>query len=374
MVVVINIDLLFRAYLGEENNYLPDIFNHITHHNPKHKFVFIGDKTSLQQFAERENVIGREIRPKYKHPLLMKGWYAVKLPTLLKKYKADLFVSFDGFCSLITKIPQCLILDELSFLHYPQGIKKRNLGFYKKNMAKYINKANRVITFSTFSKRTIAEHCKIHGEKVYVINKGVKENFLALPEEEKTTVKNKYTSGREYFIYAGPFYSKENLLILLKAFSVFKKRQQTGMKLLLAGKSISGNEQFLKSIASYKYRDDVVLTGPVPENEMAKIIASAYVFVSPFLYESAEIKLAEAIKCNVPVIAALHSAAQEVAGNAALYADVTDYHDLADKMMVLYKNENLHKELIEKSKEIALTYNWAGANNLLWKRILETAG
>lgn len=372
MVVVININLLFGENIHEEYNYLAGFFKNVARNNPQHEFVFIGEKAHLLQFVDDKNVIGKENLPKYNNPLFWKWRYNVKVPAILKKYKAGLFVSFDGFCSLKTKTPQCMILDDLAFLHYPQGIKKYNSFFYRKNLSKFIKKANRIITFSAFSKKEITDYCKIPTEKIHVVYKGAKEIFHPIPEEEKTVIKTKCTNGKEYFVYAGTLHPKKNLLNLLKAFSIFKKRQQTGMKLVLAGKSVSGNESFIKNLASYKYRDDVVLTGPVGENELAEIIAAAYGFVSPALYDSYESRIVEAIKCNVPVIAASNSAAQEIAGEAVLYADVTSHLDLAEKMMLLYKNENLRKELIEKGKILANSYSWEVEADELWNRIHET--
>ena len=39
---------------------------------------------------------------------------------------------------------------------------------------------------------------------------------------------------------------------------------------------------------------------------------------------------------------------QEIAGDAALYADANDHTAIADSMMRLYKDENLRNHLIEK--------------------------
>lgn len=374
MIIVVNINFLFGENIHGEYNYLPGLFRSITRSNPQHEFVFIGEKSCLQQFVDEKNVMIKEVRPMYGYPLLWKWWYNVKVPAILKKYKAGLFVSFDGFCSLKTKIPQCMILDNLAFLHYPQGVKKYSLFFYKKRLPQFIRKTNCVITFSAFSKKEIAGYCKVSPEKIHVVYKGVKEIFHSIPGEEKAVIKNKYTKGKEYFVYAGLLHQRKNLVNLLKAFSIFKKRQQTGMKLVFAGKSAPGNESFLKSLASYKYRDDVVLTGSVQEDELVKIIASAYGFVCPSFYEDFGAGVAEAMKCDVPVIAANHSAAREVAGEAALYADVTDYHDLAEKMMLLYKNENLRKELIEKGRFITTSYKWDETADMLWKKIFEAVG
>ena len=60
----------------------------------------------------------------------------------------------------------------------------------------------------------------------------------------------------------------------------------------------------------------------------------------------------EAMQCDVPVITPSDSAMQEIAKDAALYADANNHTDIADKMMLLYKDENLRKELIQKGRQL----------------------
>jgi hypothetical protein len=111
-------------------------------------------------------VFGKNVKavvtgPPARHPLLWKLWYDFRIPSVLKKYKADIFVSCDGFCSLTTKIPQCLVLHDLAFLHYPSFINRSHLLFYKRYTPKFLEKAGSVATVSEFSKKDILAHYKI---------------------------------------------------------------------------------------------------------------------------------------------------------------------------------------------------------------------
>ena len=158
---------------------------------------------------------------------------------------------------------------------------------------------------------------------------------------------------------------------LLKAFSLFKKRQQTGMKLVFIGRLAWKYESFTASLKTYKYRNDVVLTWYVPEEELVNIIGAAYGMVYPSLFEGFGVPVLEAMKCEVPVITSYGSAMQEIAKEAALYADPAHHTDIADKMMLLYKDENLRKEMIQKGKQVIKEYNWDNTAALLWQCILK---
>lgn len=369
MIIAVNTRFLLPDYLEGYGNFIYETFKRITQHHPEHQFIFIFDRPHDERFVFGKNVKAVVTGPSARHPLLWKLWYEIKVPSVLRKYKADVFVSCDGFCSLRTKVPQCLVVHDLAFLHYPAAIKKSHLLFYKRYTPKFLSKAISIATVSGFSKQDIVKHYKIDADKIDVVFNGVKEIFLPVSDEDKAATKNKYTDGKEYFVYAGAIHPRKNLISLLKAFSVFKKRQQTNMKLVLAGRLAWKYESFEKDLKSYKYRNDVVMTGYVEETELVKLIGSSYGLVYPSLFEGFGVPVLEAMRCDVPVITSANSAMQEIAKDAALYADVNNHKDIADKMMLLYKDENLHKELVPKGRQVAKQYNWDKTAALLWQCI-----
>ena len=371
MVIAVNTRFLLVDYLEGYGNFIYETFRRITEQHPEHEFIFIFDRPYDKRFLFSNNIKTVVTGPAARHPLLWKLWYDIKVPAVLKKYKADVFVSCDGFCSLGTKVPQCLVVHDLAFLHYPSAIKKSHLLFYKRYTPKFLGKAISIATVSEFSKKDIIAQYGTDAKKINVVYNGVKEVFNPINNEAKATIKNKYTDGKEYFIYAGSIHPRKNLITLLKAFSVFKKRQQTNMKLVLAGRLAWQYESFEKDLKSYKYRNDVVLTGYVEDAVLADIIGAAYAQVYPSLFEGFGVPVLEAMRCDVPVITSADSAMQEIAKDAALYADANSHTDIANKMMLLYKDENLRKELILKGRQIVKQYSWDKTATLLWQSIVK---
>ena len=82
----------------------------------------------------------------------------------------------------------------------------------------------------------------------------------------------------------------------------------------------------------------------------------------------------EAMRCGVPVITSEHSAMQEIAGEAALYADPKDPASIAGQMMQLYKDERMRAALIEKGFVAAARFTWDDTAERLWRAIGETVG
>ena len=369
MKIAVNTRFLLKEYLEGYGYFIYETFKRITAAHPEHEFIFIFDRPYDQRFVFGSNAKAVVTGPPARHPLLWKLWYDIKIPALLRKYKADVFVSCDGFCSLGTKVPQCLMVHDLAFLHYPSLIPKSHLLYYKRYTPKMLAKAKAITTASAFSKNDIIDQYVVSADKINVVYNAAKEIFLPLTDEEKQATKAKYTGGKEYFIYAGAIHPRKNLVNLLKAFSLFKKRQQSSMKLVLTGRLAWKYDSFVKNLKTYKYRDDVVMTGYVGEEEIKKLIGSAYAMVYPSLFEGFGVPVLEAMQSDVPVITSLNSSMQEIAKEAALYADPESPADIAEKMMLLYKDEKLRSQLIEKGRVTGKQYSWEQSAEHLWQSI-----
>ncbi len=369
MIIVINTRSLFSGQPERHRNFIDETFYRIVKEHPEHEFIFVVDKSDEKRFAFAANNTAIHTVPFPSSSLLWKYWYSVKLPAVLKKYKADVLVCGDGCCSLKTKIPQCLLVYDLSFLNKPLVIKKSKAAFLKRNMPKFLVKARSVATITSHLKKTIKDGYQVSGSKIDTVYPGISENFQPLSIEEKIELKNKYTEGKEYFLYSGAIHAGKNLIDLLKAFSLFKKRQQTNMKLVLAGSVAINYNSFSKSLQTYKYRNDVVLTGHLEENELAKLTGASYGLINPCVAEELDVVVLEAMQCNVPVIVANTVTMHEVTKNAALYATASNNKDLADKMMLLYKDEKGRNEMINKGSELIVAFNWDATARLLWQSI-----
>jgi glycosyltransferase involved in cell wall biosynthesis len=371
MRIAVNTRFLLSNYLEGYGYFVFEVFKYLTSTYPEHQFIFIFDRPFDKRFIFSANITPVIVGPPARHPLLWKYWYDVKIPSVLKKYKADVFVSVDGLCSLKTTIPQCLVVHDVAFLHYPAHIKRSHLYFFKKYIPKFLQKTNSIATVSEFSKKDILNHYKTDPGKINVVYSAAKEIFKPVNGNIAEATKIKYTGGTEYFLYIGAIHPRKNLVSLLKAFSIFKKRQKSNMKLVLAGRLAWKYDSFIQDLKKYKFKEDVIMLGYLSEDELVKITGSAYAVIYPSLLEGFGVPILEAMKSNVPVVTSSGSSMEEIAQDAALYADPKNFEDIADKMMLIYKDEKLRKELIEKGKVIANQYSWKRTAELLWQSILK---
>jgi len=374
MIIAVNTRSLLHKHSERYATFIFQSFSRLAAANPEHQFLYIFDRSFDARYITSSNIVAITAGPAVKTPLLWLWWYNYKVPRVLKKYKADVFVSADGCCSLRTKVPQCMVVHDLAFLHQPKFISRSQLSFFQIYTPKFVRKATTIATLSNVVKDELVQRYKKNHLAINVIGSGVSEVFEPIGWKQKEAVLEKWTGGKEYFIYVGEIHPKKNLLNLLKAFSHFKKWQKSNMQLLIVGRMATGYTQFTEDLKTYKYRDEIVLTGFLESQDLQHALASAYAFINPSLYEGFSIANIEAMRCGVPVIANDTAAMHEACGDAALYCDVNDHKAIAEKMMLLYKDENKRNSLINAGLQQAQQFTWDATAALLWAGIYQTVG
>jgi glycosyltransferase involved in cell wall biosynthesis len=367
--MIIAVNAVTPAFKPAAADFFQAIFFKIAAEQPQHQFIFIGFNTSEKNAAANCSFIN--LASSAKSPLRFKYWLNFKLPSLLKKNKAGILISYNC-CSLRLQIPQLLFIDDVSFLNQPKHFAENWLRFFKKNMPAFLQKAAYAVTTSFFLQKEITGKCSITEDAIAVIYAAANEVFKpAIHWNQKETVKEQLTDGKEYFLYTGSINEQYNLINLLKAFSFFKQRQKSNMQLVLASAK-SADAGFIKTLSSYKYRTEVVLAENISITKMASFVTAAYAVVLPAVFDDDGINAIQAIQCNTPVIAANNTALPEICGEAAVYCYPNDFNDIAAKMMLLFTNEDRRNLLIAKSREQARRFDASTAATQLWQLVKNT--
>jgi len=333
------------------SGFIVETFFLLAKQHPEHRFIIITDQKPAEPFSFYLNIEAFWVKPLSKNAVLRKIWWDIKLPALLKKVKADLFLSFHDACSLTAVIPQLLIIQDL-----------------ERARKAYTKKAKLLVVSSRSMKKKLIEKFEIGEEKIAVVYPSVNKMYGTINEQEKEAVKNKYSEGKEFFLFNGIFPEQKDFIDLLKSFSHFKKRQQSSFQLLVFA---SSNSFFQKSLEGYKYRSDVKVIDIKDKPEEALITASAYAVVLPFNTNEDMIAGLNATRSGVPVIAVKNSIINETLGDAALYSETDATKDVGEKMMQVYTNENYRARLIGKGKHLAGEYTSEKAAELLWQSIIK---
>jgi len=104
MVIAVNTKITGKDVVKENDNFIFETFSRIIKLHPQHNFILISEKEVNDLFFSFENVENVAIGTQKKSAALWYLWHNIKIPGVLKKYKADVFISCDGIASLAAKV------------------------------------------------------------------------------------------------------------------------------------------------------------------------------------------------------------------------------------------------------------------------------
>jgi len=202
-----------------------------------------------------------------------------------------------------------------------------------------------------------------------VIQPAHRNIITALSWTESESIKTQYTGGRSFFLFTGDISEQHRLIELLKAFSAFKKWQQSNMQLVIAGRSTGWTAVLDEKLASYKYRQDVAVLKNISNAEIAKLTAACYALVYPVPANVFPLALLWAIECNKAIITTDNTTTRAFT-SAAAWVDENDTEDgFAKAMILLYKDEARQQQLVLQTREAANRFNRQQMLATAWEHI-----
>lgn len=371
MRIAVNTRLFLKNRLEGIGWFAHEMLSRLVKQHPEHEFIFFFDRPFHPDFVFDKNVTPVVLGPQARHPFLYILWCEWSIPRALKKYKADVYFSPDGLGSLNTKVPTCITIHDLAYLHYPQFMDTLHRWHYRKYLPLFARKATRVVAVSEFTRQDIVHAYALPEEKIDVVYNGAHEAYRPLSEVEKEQIKETFTDGEAYFLFTGALHPRKNVINLLKAFVQFKRRQKSKLKLVIVGRMAWKYKEIEEARLRMPYKEDVIWTGYLEVETLSKVTAAAYAMVFPSLFEGFGIPILEAMTCGVPVLVSNTSSMPEVGGAAALLFDPEKPEDIAAKMMMVYKDEVLRGKMVKASLAQSQKFNWDKSADQLWHSLMK---
>jgi glycosyltransferase involved in cell wall biosynthesis len=369
MRIAVNTRLLLKNKLEGIGWFMYETLSRITTQHPEHEFLFIFDRPFDEKYIFSDNVKPVVVSPQARHPILFYLWFEFSIPYILKKYKADLFLSPDGYLSLSTKVKSLAVIHDLNFEHYPQDLPFAARNHYRYYFPKYARKAEKIATVSEYSKSDIIEKYKIDQDKIDVVYNGANEGFKTVDIATAEAIRNKYTNGNPYFVFVGALHPRKNLTNLFKAFDQFKQKDRKNVKLMIVGEKQWWTHDIKKAYDDLKFQVDVIFTGRLQIKELQEVVASALALTYVSYFEGFGIPIVEAFYAGTPVITSDITSMPEVAGDAALLIDPFSIDSISSAMEKMANNEELRNSLIEKGFVRANDFSWQQSADKLWGSI-----
>jgi glycosyltransferase involved in cell wall biosynthesis len=369
MIIAVNTRLLLHGKLEGIGWFTRETLSRITNDHPEHKFIFIFDRPFADEFIFSDNVIPVVVSPPTRHPVLWFIWFELQIPRILRKYKADLFFSPDGYLSLNTRVRQLAAIHDINFAHRPKDLPWLKAKYYNYFFPRFARKAKRIVTVSYFSKEDINKTYRVDPDKVDVVYNGVNTAYTPTSEEQNVKTKEVYSSGKDYFLFIGSLHPRKNICGLLRAFDGFRTSVDADMKLIIVGESMFKTADIEMTYEGMRFKDDVIFTGRLSNEELHRVLGASLALTFVPYFEGFGIPVIEAMNAGVPVICSNTTSLPEVGGDAVLYVDPFSVEQIKDAMIRIYKEKEFREALIQKGFIQRRKFSWDKTAELLWGSI-----
>lgn len=367
MNIAVNCRLLQKGRLEGIGWFMYETLKRITRDHPEHRFFFIFDRPFDPQFVFSDNIIPVVLGPQARHPFLWYFWMEFRIPFILKKIKADIFYSPDGYLSLRSKVPSVPVIHDINFAHRPKDLPFWVRKYYNYYFPRFTNKARRLCTVSEYSKKDIAKTYGVDPNRIHVVYNGANTDFRPAGAREIQGTRLKYTQGKPYFLFIGSFHPRKNLTNLIKAFEKFCDRSSSDIKLVIVGSEMWKGRNSFRGLIKKENENRYVFTGRLEADQLGTVLSSALALTFIPWFEGFGIPVLEAFYAGIPVLTSTETSLPEVGGDAAIYAHPGKIDEIAAGMEKLAANDQLRAELTARGNEQKTKFSWDKTAENVWE-------
>jgi len=369
MKIAINCWVLRNKQLDGIGYFTVNTISRIIRNHPEVEFMILCDKKFTENYFDFPNARKYKIFPPWRHPVLYIWYMEIVLPLFLRKHKPGLLVSMEGFLSLGSSTKQLPVIYDINFEHQPQDLKFLNRLYFGFFFKRFVKKATRIATISGYSRQDIATFYKINNDKIDNVSCGINGNFEPLSENEIAATRQKFSGGKPYFFFVGSMHPRKNIARLIEAYTVFRQKNNCDYKLLLAGAIWWSKSSMETAYNSSPFKDDIIFTGRLSDDELKKVLGSAFSLSFVPIFEGFGLPIVEAMQSEVPVICSNTTSMPEVAGEAAVLIDPYNVTSIANGMETMFTDNALRHRLVQLGNVQKQKFTWDNTAELLWQSI-----
>ena len=287
-LVVIDADVLGRHRTGDET-YVENLLRSLP--------ALAGDEVRFAALTRRPDLVPDGVEAVAVPARFQELRMAWAVPRALRRLRPAL-AHFQHALPLGWDGPTVVTVHDLSFEREASAMGRRDRAIFKLVVPHAVRRARRVIAVSERTKRDLVELYGVPEEKIAVTPHGVDPAFG--PGDN---------GSGGYLLFVGAIQERKNPLAAADAAAA------VGLPLVVAGPERE------PALARELERRGADLRGYVEKDELVRLYRGAACLVLPSRYEGFGLPVLEAMACGTPVVANPDPALQEVAGDAALYAE-----------------------------------------------------
>jgi glycosyltransferase involved in cell wall biosynthesis len=169
-------------------------------------------------------------------------------------------------------------------------------------------------------------------------------------------VLDKYKITKPFIMYVGNVYPHKNIELLARAMPQLSQRY--GLQLVLPSARSIFLQRTEAMMVKHGVRQQVVLPGYVPDDDLRVLYAQAVAYVFPTLSEGFGLPPLEAMAAGLPVICSDIPVLREVCAEAALYLDPHDPQSVVEQVGRLIDDPALRQQMVAKGHQREKQFSW----------------
>lgn len=250
---------------------------------------------------------------------------------------------------------------DIAYEKYPLAYGTFQSFYLEWSTRRALKKCEKVIVPTEAVKADLIKYYQADSKRIAVIPHGLVTPMKVDKETIQTTWHHYQLDRNEpVFFFIGRLETKKNLLILLDAWKIVRKKCSRG-RLFLGGMYGHGFNELFRRMEDDDLKGTVLAPGYISEEEASAFFQEATALVYPSREEGFGLPILQAFQSGTAVICSDIPALKEVGGGAALYANPNSPQAFADHMLHLIQNPALSQKLSKLGKSRLSLFSWGRA-------------
>lgn len=335
--------------------YCSNLIKAILKIDKENEYIFFHSKENILLNKQKQVILWNNSKNYLFYAVRMLWKKFILTPYYLKKYDVDIIHELNMIHPCIfdfkKKYKTITTVFDITPITYPYLHSFFNTLWFKFFAKISLTTSDKIIAISNTTRNDIIQHLWIDWSKITTtylwtdiisrkIDKTIDFNF-------------------PFILSVGTLEPRKNLRNLLIAFVQLKEEQNIVEKLVLVGKKGWKIEWLFDELSlNKKYKDDIVFTGFISDEQLCYLYKTCSIFIYPSLYEGFWLPILEAMSIWCPVITSNISSMPEVVWEGGITIDPFDIWEIKEQMHTLLRGEKLRKSNILYGLNQSKKFSW----------------
>jgi glycosyltransferase involved in cell wall biosynthesis len=276
----------------------------------------------------------------------------------LRSMDVEIAYSFPGYIHPdLRPLRHVLVIPDIQHEYFPEFFSAEAVAERRRLFGDSIARADHLCAISEFTRQSVIERLGVAPERITTVPLAADNIFTVTPEtRDDATLRRHSLRPHEYLFFPAHTWYHKNHRAALAALRILRDTHGVNLQLVCTGGPREAQADVDAQIA--KDRLPVRFLGYCDRSDLPSLYRNAAALVFPSLFEGFGMPVLEAMACGCPVVCSNTTSLPEIAGDAAVLVDPTDYDAIADGLARVLRDAALRKGLIARGLEQAQKFSW----------------